>query len=378
MASFTTVAPEWTPRDSADTRAAWEGPLADYPEIRVRVEAAAYRGRVMSFYIVGPWARATRMQPLAQTAVNRTLRAAATVFWIALITGSVFLARHNLRTNRADHRGAASLATAYVLVQVVAWIIGAHHQSTVVDEGQLFLRMMAEAVLQGGVLWALYLGLEPYGRRFWPDGLVGWTRLFSGRIRDPRIGREILIGSALGGVMLMIDLLRAIGPRLLGLPAGVPRLGDTSTLANFGGLFAAWSGQVFGSIQTALLVAMFVVVVRLAVRRTWLAVVISLAILTAASGSGVEPGGIIWIYYAAQIMALGLLTLTIFRFGLLVAAVMMIVDDIPSVVPMIPHAPSWASLPGNLSIALVVGLACFGFYAARAGQPLLGTLESTK
>ena len=32
-------------------------------------------------------------------------------------------------------------------------------------------------------------------------------------------------------------------------------------------------------------------------------------------------------------------------------------------------------MPGNLSIALVVALACFGFYAARAGQPLFGKLE---
>jgi hypothetical protein len=44
-------------------------------------------------------------------------------------------------------------------------------------------------------------------------------------------------------------------------------------------------------------------------------------------------------------------------------------------VPIVMHGPSWAALPGNLSIALVVALACFGFYAARAGQPLLGKYE---
>jgi len=35
----------------------------------------------------------------------------------------------------------------------------------------------------------------------------------------------------------------------------------------------------------------------------------------------------------------------------------------------------WAAMPGNLSIAFVVALAAFGFYAARAGQPLFGKLE---
>ena len=45
MTTFTPVTPEWSPRDFADTRAAWEGPLPGRPEIRARVEAAAYRGR---------------------------------------------------------------------------------------------------------------------------------------------------------------------------------------------------------------------------------------------------------------------------------------------------------------------------------------------
>jgi hypothetical protein len=47
-----------------------------------------------------------------------------------------------------------------------------------------------------------------------PDGLLGWTRLFSGHVRDPRIGRDILIGSVLGGVLMILDVLRGIGPYL--------------------------------------------------------------------------------------------------------------------------------------------------------------------
>ena len=58
MAAFTPVAPQWAPRDFADTRAAWEGPLPERPDIRVRIEAAAYRGRPVSFLLIGPWTRA--------------------------------------------------------------------------------------------------------------------------------------------------------------------------------------------------------------------------------------------------------------------------------------------------------------------------------
>ena len=61
--------------------------------------------------------------------------------------------------------------------------------------------------------------------------------------------------------------------------------------------------------------------------------------------------------------------------GLLVATVMILLDNIPSAVPIVSHGASWAALPGRLSLALVIGVACFGFYAARAGQPMLGQVD---
>jgi hypothetical protein len=45
-----------------------------------------------------------------------------------------------------------------------------------------------------------YLGIESYVRRFWSDALLAWTRLWSGRLRDPRIGRELLIGLEFGAL----------------------------------------------------------------------------------------------------------------------------------------------------------------------------------
>src|SRR5205085_2537139 len=71
MASFSPVAPQWTPRDFADARVAWEGLLPDSDGVRVRVEAASYRGRPISFTIVAPWSRATRMQPLVRSTFDR-------------------------------------------------------------------------------------------------------------------------------------------------------------------------------------------------------------------------------------------------------------------------------------------------------------------
>src|SRR5439155_19715928 len=60
MSAFSEVSPAWTPPDFADARKAWEGRLPDRADITVGVEAAAYGGRPIWFYIVGPWTQTSR------------------------------------------------------------------------------------------------------------------------------------------------------------------------------------------------------------------------------------------------------------------------------------------------------------------------------
>jgi len=48
------------------------------------------------------------------------------------------------------------------------------------------------------IVWTAYLGLEPYIRRRWPQIIISWTSLLGGGLRDPVVGRDVLIGAALG------------------------------------------------------------------------------------------------------------------------------------------------------------------------------------
>ncbi|HMF94000.1 MAG TPA: hypothetical protein VKE96_06895 [Vicinamibacterales bacterium] len=240
-----------------------------------------------------------------------------------------------------------------------------------------FFRVCGNMLFQVALLWVLYVALEPYGRRFWPDGLLGWTRLFAGHVRDPRIGREILIGVALGAALIVNDGFRGAMPYQIGRAPALPFLdGDVRVLSGAGSLILAWAGQFYSSVQTALLITMTFVGLRLIVRRTWIAVAVGMTVVTAAVTSNIPFGQELSLYVVGQLTAIGIITLAIFRFGLLVTAVMLIVDNIVTVAPILPHAASWAALPGNLSIALVLASAAFGFYAARAGQPLLGALDA--
>src|SRR6185503_3955216 len=139
-----------------------------------------------SLYSVGPWARARAMVPLPESRWTRLRVFFTTALSLGVMFGSVLLARRNLQASRADRKGAARLAGAYILLQLAAWIVGAHHQSDAPAEVDSFFRVAGTLLLQAGILWVLYLALEPFGRRFWPDGLLGWSRLLSGRLRVRR------------------------------------------------------------------------------------------------------------------------------------------------------------------------------------------------
>jgi serine/threonine-protein kinase len=371
--AFTPVPPDWTPKDYADTRAAWEGASPDAANLRLRVEAAAYRGQITSVYVLGPWSRPRAQQPATPSRATSILRLFALVLWTSVLAGSMLLARHHIQSKRADLRAASRLAVLCLLVNVAAWAIGGHHLSSPGEELNSFFRVCGNMLFNVALLWGLYVALEPYGRRFWPDGLIGWTRLFAGYVRDPRIGREILVGAALGAALIANDALRGVMPYLVGRPPTQPFLdGDVQVLSGFGALVLAWAGQIYGSVQTALLITMTFVGLRLVVRQTWIAVAIGMIVVTAAVTGNIPFGQELWLYVISQLLAIGIITLAIFRFGLLVTAVALIVDNVVTIAPILPHAASWAALPGNLSIGVVLAAAAFGFYAARAGQPLLG------
>jgi hypothetical protein len=54
-----------------DLSAAWTGSLADRPNIPMRIEAAAYRGKPVYFELIGPWTHAELMQPYEPTTGER-------------------------------------------------------------------------------------------------------------------------------------------------------------------------------------------------------------------------------------------------------------------------------------------------------------------
>ncbi|HUL74144.1 MAG TPA: protein kinase, partial [Vicinamibacterales bacterium] len=126
---FSSTPPERTPPTFADDRRAWEGPLPD-SDVTVRVEGASYRGRPVLFAIVGAWTPASRDADYTPASDSGPLQ---TVVVLLLLLGAAWLARLNLRSGRADRRGAFRLAAFTFLMMTAIWLVSPHVPS-ITDE----------------------------------------------------------------------------------------------------------------------------------------------------------------------------------------------------------------------------------------------------
>jgi hypothetical protein len=374
-AAFTPVQPDWTPHSFADQRVAWEGHYAERPET-IRVEGASYRGRPVSFMLVGPWTRAARMTPVPRTQLQIVLSIANFIVYFSVLIGAALLARRNVITNRADRRTATRLASWLVIATCVSWVVLNHHTMSVATEADHFFLSLGYGLYLGGTLWVLYLAAEPYARRLWPDGLLGWTRFFAGHLRDPRVGRDILIGCVFGMSTCMVEASRILVLPLLGQPPPQPTLGTNLALLQgahlLAGMGASWT---YGALQTALFCALMFVGLRFVLRRNWAAFAVSIVVLLAIGDSGQAILGGVGINTLFFALLYGIILISLVRFGLLATTVGSIVNAGLTSVPFPAHMSGWAGGPALWTIALMLGLMAFGFYSSRGGQPLFGNFE---
>jgi hypothetical protein len=77
----------------------------------------------------------------------------------------------------------------------------------------------------------MYLAAEPAMRHYWPDSLLGSTRLLRGRVIDARVGRDVLLGLAAGAVIMLVIWAREPLQFALGARYPIVAAGDTNLLS---------------------------------------------------------------------------------------------------------------------------------------------------
>ncbi len=101
LSKFKETSPNWTPSVASDTRKAWEGSLPDHPEIPLRVEAAAFQGKIVYFQLIYPWTK-----PDVSRFDSYTTRDWIAIFifagvFIGILITAIFLARKNVNREAA-------------------------------------------------------------------------------------------------------------------------------------------------------------------------------------------------------------------------------------------------------------------------------------
>jgi hypothetical protein len=238
------------------------------------------------------------------------------------------------------------------------------HLRAVGDAVGLSIIAISTGLFIAGVTWMLYMAVEPWVRRHWPQTIISWSRLLSGKARDPVVGRDILFGVALGVVWTLVFQLRSIPMMRLG---AAPFLFSSDYLMGGREALGAWLRQWPQSIQSTLIFFFMLFGLKILLRKEWLAAIVFVAIFAV-------PRGLNSTYVAvelpAQILVYAIAVLIVLRFGFVPLACAIFTIDLIASVPFSPDLSTWYMTSSILALLSVLALAGWGFYQSLGGEPL--------
>jgi hypothetical protein len=362
MSKFQPAAPEWASLAASDARQAWTGEWPGYRHRPLRVEAATWHGRPVFFSLTGPWNRSARMPSTKPGGTSDLIaRIFLTVVLLVPILAAVFLARWNFVRGKGDRRGAMRLAILIFGLHMALWVFQAHF-SSVGNFVYLLALALSTGLLWGGLVWLLYLALEPYVRRYWPQALISWTRVLAGRWRDPLVGRDVLYGAILGILVCDLFVLRYhLEARLGAAPASI----STDYLVSTRGALGAWMMHVPASISFTLLLFLILFLFRVLLQKSWLAAIGFVLLFTALKSVSSDYPAVEWPIQAVLYTAVAAGAL---RFGLVALAVALFTADSALNIPVTLNPSAWYFTNATLALAAIAALAIWGFYTALAGH----------
>jgi serine/threonine-protein kinase len=301
------------------------------------------------------------MPPASPARMNATL---ITLFGLAIgiLLAAGLLAVRNLRSGRADRLGAARLAVAMSCIMLALWTCQVHLAASLGLLASLLVAVCT-ATFNGVLLWTLYLALEPFVRRHWPQVLVSWTNVLTGRFRDPVVGRDVLVGAALG--VAWVIMIR-----------GVDLISGGRSISQFPGAIEVLSGlrntlgflleEMPYAVRNVLLYFFLLFIFRVLLRNQWAAALAFAGLFTVLNGLGndEEP----WISALMGFLYFGTGALVVLRWGLLAYAVGHFVSAILLNLPATLDTSAWYFGNVVLLAGVCVALTFWGLYTSLSGK----------
>lgn len=362
LTQFQKAEPAWNSLASSDTRVAWTGAWPGTTRT-LRVEAAAWQGKPVFFSLIGDWTKAERMKTPEQSTGKKVQQYIAIVLILSFFFGVIRVARLNYRQGRGDREGALRLAWVMFVLEILLWLCRGHMFAGMGVIGEIIMAV-STALFVSGTTWMLYLALEPWVRRRWPQAIISWSRLLTGQFRDALVGRDILFGVMLGVAWILIIQLGSIAMTRLG---SAPSLAQTEYLVGGREALGAWLMQIPVSILGTLQFFFLLLGLKFVLRKDWLAALAFVAIfaLPKALTSSYLP-----VELPLWILVYAIAVLIVYRFGLIPLACAIFTVNMLSNVPFTADFSAWYMSTFVLALLSVVALAGWGFYHSLGGEPL--------
>jgi serine/threonine-protein kinase len=315
----------------------------------------------------------------AGVVVGTVIGFSALALALGVLIGGPLMAWRHLRAGKGDRRGAVRFGLFALGLLLTSDLLLAHHaviaESGTINMGyeiNMIVSKLGTAVLYAAYIALAYLALEPYVRRHWPDALISWTRLVGGRIGDPLVGRDMLLGSAVGVLVTLIWQLRHIVPVWFGWPPPQPITGELAALQGGTGAIGHFLAPGFflapmlGILSLVLLVIIF--------RRRWVALaVLAIVIIwigAFAMTAGPEGTGGTGVTGAVCFGAMVVIMLALFlRSGLLALTVTFFFLSKMRRFPLALDSSVWYSGTSTLGMLALAAIAIYAFRSAIRGHP---------
>ena len=360
-AQFRPSTAQWLSLAGFDTRAAWDGtwPLSGRP---LHVEAAAWRGKPVYFTLVSPWTRPNRT-PTDVGKGENTGGIIALIVALVTVAVGVWFALRNLARGRGDRQNAWRLACAAFALGLVTFLFRVHFVASL-SMILVVILAISTSLFMAAALWLLYVALEPYVRRHWPQTIISWTRLMSGRFRDPLIGRDLVFGTLMGLSWILVFEVGSLIRMRAGAP---PQFPPSVYLMGIRPAVGIWLATLVTSILGTLLFFFSLVLLRVLVRNAWFAALLFVALFTVPKVWGSHHfivDTFVWgtIY---GIAAVGMV-----RFGLIVLGLSSLMANVLLNQPYSLDFSNWYAAQCFFIVGFFVAIAAWGVYTSLAGQKL--------
>ena len=286
--------------------------------------------------------------------------ATVAILHVVLLSVALPLALLNLARGRVDRKGALRYAMLVGGGLLLVWLIGVHHTTNARREIRYLRDFLHPWTGYAFRIWVYYLALEPYVRRFWPRVLICWTRALGGRLRDPLLGRDVLLGCTVGTAYMAVSrVVSGIAIQRDDVSSTLSQDFDTVRVDpdSLIWLGASAVSCAVSAIGLGLVFLIILFLFRVLFRHPAAAFIAFMVLLTIGEfGSDMDP-----LLLALMVMGTGVMGLMVIRFGLVAGIVTIFCMTAIGNVPLVTDIAMWYGRATLVIVLLIWALATYGF-----------------